>query len=577
MTVADQSSCHRRRKFNMCFGAPIAGVCRSVAIGRMLMQAILIFVVAVHTAPVRGQIAGDELVGASSASHLWLVLPPEGDADTYQLVHYGADERDWRYRIMHTMTQSPTAMAAHADRLWLVMPPRKVGDDWRREVFTATVQRNPATNQYYTTPVGRLAMAPSIEGRGRIAGLVATPRGPAALLLPSARVANSTAANVPAAIDALPPLDRPMLLRLEHGDSEWSEVALPRDFVGSRDAMLGTTGMQLALLDSIAENPRRSLLHLGDDADHWTHSAHPFDARTVRSLTHAAGQLVAIRTAAPAAESAWSGEAEGEAASSAAVVNRIDLMYVRHAGTISIATVPIVGRSRFVGGFGGGGGGGRLVMIERSRRQGDGDGCSLRTIDALTGALSEPIEFRLQSPTAGRMWQMTLALGLSLSLLLALALLRPQARQPILIDPARMLPVSRRLLALVIDLAAAAMPTMVLMDCSVGDLLAMPMFTGAFEQTEPFLVMVCATTAISTISELLVGRSVGKALVGGRLLSIDGGRPTWWRVVLRGGLRLVIMVIPPLAVFALTNTHMQGLPDLVGQTVVVADDAPARS
>lgn len=63
-------------------------------------------------------------------------------------------------------------------------------------------------------------------------------------------------------------------------------------------------------------------------------------------------------------------------------------------------------------------------------------------------------------------------------------------------------------------------------------------------------------------------------LVGGYVAGLDGHRAARWRVMLRGAIRFIVWLIPPLAVFVITNNHLQGLPDMAAKTLVLAKQEP---
>jgi uncharacterized RDD family membrane protein YckC len=77
------------------------------------------------------------------------------------------------------------------------------------------------------------------------------------------------------------------------------------------------------------------------------------------------------------------------------------------------------------------------------------------------------------------------------------------------------------------------------------------------------------TMAHSAVGELIGRRSLGKALLGARVLSADGGTPRVAQLLLRNLVKYLVVLVPPLAVVMLTNPNVQGLDDLAGRTVVV--------
>ena len=75
--------------------------------------------------------------------------------------------------------------------------------------------------------------------------------------------------------------------------------------------------------------------------------------------------------------------------------------------------------------------------------------------------------------------------------------------------------------------------------------------------------------AHSSVSELLTGKTLGKAMVGARIARLDGTSPRIEQLLLRNFLKCFVLLVPPLALFSLFNPHLQGLPDVAAGTVVV--------
>lgn len=78
-----------------------------------------------------------------------------------------------------------------------------------------------------------------------------------------------------------------------------------------------------------------------------------------------------------------------------------------------------------------------------------------------------------------------------------------------------------------------------------------------------------------TIGELVVGRSLGKALLGLRIVAVDGSRPAPIAVLLRNLVRLPELLYPILLCWMFFNEQRQRVGDLLGRTVVI-EDAPAE-
>jgi uncharacterized RDD family membrane protein YckC len=126
-----------------------------------------------------------------------------------------------------------------------------------------------------------------------------------------------------------------------------------------------------------------------------------------------------------------------------------------------------------------------------------------------------------------------------------------------------------RLAALLIDLLPAGVIVGFTLQAPLGQLLTLPVLSMDIERSIPYLLMAGLAVIHSTVSELTKGTSLGKALVGARVVTTDGLRPSAGQILLRNGLKCLILIVPPLAVFALINPHLQGLADMAAGTVVV--------
>ena len=126
-----------------------------------------------------------------------------------------------------------------------------------------------------------------------------------------------------------------------------------------------------------------------------------------------------------------------------------------------------------------------------------------------------------------------------------------------------------RVVAVSVDGAVAAVVTILVLGCRPQDLIYLPLWTTDLAESVPFLVMLGFTVAHSTVTELGTGRTLGKALVGARVVATDGSRPAARAILIRNMFKLLVLLIPVLAVVGLLNPHVQGLGDSLAGTVVV--------
>jgi hypothetical protein len=113
------------------------------------------------------------LVAASDGVHAWMVVERTRAAGTeHVLLHHAEPMGCDCVHEAFVLPERPEALAAAEDRVWIVMPAGPAG---RRDVYSLSVQRNPATGAYYSLPPGRLEIHPSLPAGGEL--LSASVRG----------------------------------------------------------------------------------------------------------------------------------------------------------------------------------------------------------------------------------------------------------------------------------------------------------------------------------------------------------------------------------------------------------------
>ena len=497
--------------------------------------------------------AGDAvLLGASSDDHLWFVVE-HTQPDRRTVLRHHAGEMDGPYYSKGwPLSGAPAAMAAWDNRLWLVFAPKPAGERVRREMFTVQVDRVPALGMYVYTPSNRLGVVESLEGLGILAGFVATARGPVALVLPTQRAG----AGVRAGKDSLaaePVLAGAKLLQLT--DQEWTELPLPEGFMPGWTCQLGVGGRDGQAMVLVTETPgdrRRSTVYWRDAYGTWTRRDVPLEARRLRTLTRVGANIAMVT--------------EGGAA------DRLEISYLRPNVLLALSglTRP-VGQWTMLGMRDG------LHLIEHSAR----DKLTLRRIDPLGGLVSPPQLMSSQRLMFGRVWPMPLLFGAAMTAVLFSFVLKPRAKAAKIALPsgAKALAAVPRLIAVAADIAASGLVVALVFGYTPAELLKFPIWTADLAQATPALLMIAITVGHCTLSELIGCRTLGKSLVGARVVAGDGSRPSAAAIVARNIFKTIVLLIPLLAVFALLNPHLQGLGDMVAGTVVVGgiDDQPTSS
>ena len=129
-------------------------------------------------------------------------------------------------------------------------------------------------------------------------------------------------------------------------------------------------------------------------------------------------------------------------------------------------------------------------------------------------------------------------------------------------------------LALGIDLAVGGLLTILLLQCTPAQLLQFPTWTADIADATPSLWLIGITVIHCTVGEMVFARSIGKAMLGARVITAQGARPSFGSILVRNAIKIIVLLIPVLAVFALLNHHLQGLGDLMARTLVVHDAPP---
>jgi uncharacterized RDD family membrane protein YckC len=422
------------------------------------------------------------------------------------------------------------AMAAWDNQLWLVLAPTP-GEGPRRGTFTVQVHRNPALEGWYLAPHDRLRAVASLEGAGSLAGFVGTADGPVALVVDGA------------------PHGGPRLLQLRGG--EWNELSLPPGLQPGawRLAAAGPDGRNLMLLGEPVRPGGPMTIHRRDGAGGWSAAEVSLAPGRLRSVTRVGPNVALV--------------VEGEPAS------QVELAYLRPGGLLRLAQLTVPQGGWAVLGTRDG-----LRLIEQAL-QGE---VAIRRIDGISGIVGPRQVMAPQPLMTGRVLHRPLLLALGITALMVIFLFKPSASAAAVALPEGMAALAPlpRLAAVAADLAVSAVVTLVVLGCPLSELLRWPLWTADLSASAPFLVMIGLTTAHGTLTELAAARTLGKKLVGARVVGRDGSRPTARAIIVRNALKVIVLLIPVLAVFAILNPHVQGLGDQVARTVVVRDPAPGK-
>src|SRR5438477_2659228 len=491
-----------------------------------------------------GEPEAPSLIAASTDTHLWFVLRGRKGFD---LSHHGVEMEGPHFDVVAPLTNCPEAVGAWSERVWLVLPPRPGAGESRRDILTLEVQYASAVGLYSTSPSGRFDIAPALPGSGILAGFAGTAQGPVALLIPPQRASATVSAGEHSQA-AEPLLDHPQLLGLHSGG--WTEIQLPPEFRPTGKCFLaasGTDGRSIAILSSASSDSTPARLFLRDSlSQRWEVSSSAQNVRDVQALAPAGNQIAALLR-------------EGNR-------EEIQIAYLRAGGMLPLAHIPGPRLPVALAGLQKG-----LQILE----VGADVPLTVREVDPITGEVSPPLAWTVQ-PIGDRLWQVALLGAIVTASLLLVFVVRPDPGIPLALPAGlSVMGIGRRAAALAIDLVPGAIATMVILRCQPVDLLHPPLVTLNVSQAVPFMLTVTITAIHSGVTEMAAATTLGKAIFRGRVTTMNGGRPTRAKLLARNLVKLIVMLVPPLALVAFLNPHRQGMADLFAHTVVVQNPVPA--
>ena len=457
-----------------------------------------------------------ELMAVSSSEHGWFIVDRCAAEPRFELYHYARTMDGPYYNRGLPLPRMPKVMAAWGNQLWLIF--ETAG---RREVFTVKVHHNPVLGAWQHQPPDRLRAVARLETPGELVAAAGTPEGPLVLLR----------------------LSQPRLMHLD--GRAWREIPLPDGFDpggGCRLVVGGPRGRRILLLDAPTD-AGVTTAHWRDPDGGWTRNDVPVAPGTLLGVTSVGPAIVLVlRGARP---------------------KLVEVAYMRPWQLLPLTELDTPAGPWTLLGLSD-----RLALIETEHRE-----VWMRRIDTVTGSVSASRPMTPQPVTTWRLLSRPLLFAVAITALMLVLLLRPEPGAAVVTLPATQVLMGPmfRLLGAGIDMGVAAGLTLAVLGCSAGDLLDLPLLSTDIARTVPFLVMAAISVLHSTLTEMATGRTLGKMLVGGRVVSLDGSRPQPLAILIRNGFKMVVLLIPVLAVGALLNHNVQGLGDNLARTVVVTD------
>jgi len=99
--------------------------------------------------------------------------------------------------------------------------------------------------------------------------------------------------------------------------------------------------------------------------------------------------------------------------------------------------------------------------------------------------------------------------------------------------------------------------------------------SGSWSAMLPGTLVIVLFVGHTVVAEAIWGQSLGKRLVGVRVVDMAGQRPRLWQVLGRNVLKALDLIVPPLLVMLVISPLRQRLGDLVTETLVAVDHPPA--
>jgi len=132
----------------------------------------------------------------------------------------------------------------------------------------------------------------------------------------------------------------------------------------------------------------------------------------------------------------------------------------------------------------------------------------------------------------------------------------------------------RRATAMLIDMLPGIVVVWILAGGTVFDLLRVPTFEADLSERIPAALVFLAGWFVATCGDVLFGRSMGKRVMGLRIVAVPAGEATAGRRLLRALYALIAVANPVVMLVALLHPHGDGPAEMLSGTAVVPEVAP---
>ena len=483
---------------------------------------------------------------ASSGTHFWWISKnPFETTSRFELLHHAAADDERQFQVASTFAEKPIALAADGERVWLVFEAL----NHKMEVVSGATQFNPASELWFIIHGGALQLCPSIAGES-LESLAAFDGEPWAIVQgqPDARV-----------------------LR---GD-QWISVQLPAAINECQTRMLVAAGGALNALGQSSDNSiKRFKRESQAESQVWIEL--PMKAQEFLYAVDHSARFACV-----------TGSHDEQALNWVEAGELAPIMAIAFNKSPPKATAgQVIGMGSGFGWIAETGHATQNTMLRQSWMSVLSDGAA---------EFSEPIELRAQISKASRWYHLPILGVLSLGAIIAAFLVRALNSPLNPLEKTRSkegdmdsqalakelgMPFKkwRRLLATFIDLLPCAIASLVIFkDEYAIQILIPPLWSADIEISLPYIAMVVAAIAFSMFEEIIFGRSLGKRLMGGRVVSIHGEPAAWWQHIARNLLKGLVLLSPVLAIPSLLNPMGAGIPEIISRTRVESFEPASNS
>ena len=475
---------------------------------------------------------------ASSGTHLWWISKnPFETTARFELLHHAAADDERQFQVASTFAEKPIALAADGERVWLVFEAL----NHKMEVVSGATQFNPASELWFITQGGALQLRPSITGES-LESLAAFDGEPWAIIQgqPDARVLRG---------------------------GQWNTVQLPADINECQARMLVVAGGALNVLGQSSDH---SIKRFKLESQAWIEL--PMKAREFLYAVDHAARFACV-----------TGSYDQQALNWVEAGELVPIM--------AIAFNKSPPKESFSQVIGMGSGFAWIAQTSHATQNTMVRQSWMSVMSDGAAEFSEPIELSAQLSKASRWYHLPILGVLSLGAIIAAFLVRAlnsplnpleNARskegdinsKPIASKPWTPFKKWRRILATAIDLLPCAIASLFIFKNQYAiQLLIPPLWSADIEMALPYIAMVVVAIVFSMFEEIMFGRSMGKRLMGGRVVSIHGEPAAWWQHIARNILKGLVLLSPVLAIPSFINTLGAGIPEIISRTRVEATEA----